>query len=622
MNKPIILVDFSKVISPIGISRHLSNILSQYVSLSRDEIRAMYKSHIWLLVKGEFPIMNFVKELLPFLKPTYTEQDLINGIKAVPPISHQFLNTLKVLKKTHLLYLASDIYPELGKQVKRKLSQYFDRFIFSFQEGYKKSEVIFWEQLKKKFPLQQITHFIDDKQENLDLAAKYGIKGILYNPKVTSNDIFKQVYPNKDTIILGAGAAGIHYASLLKEHNHEYIILEKENTPFWLMKSYPLGNSFYDLWWHALHNHNTQVIDFLKTKWILSDTQKRMAFIDYKSLFIPFPFQLHLRYLDQKEREKCLKDFLKIAIISQKKKPTNLDEYLQLTFGSSIYYSFLKPYNYKIRKTDLDLIGINWKKRISYENFDTILRWYLEKNDKNYWTNSQVNYPQQWGFQSYLIPFLNQIKHTILYEIAIKEIDYKHHLIHTSQGTYSYNKLISTIPLNQLLEYCSINKYREVFHYLSLQVIAILTKKKETTIQRIYNKDRAYYHHKLAINSNSSFAMKNLNETLFQFEITWKNGKKKSKLSLKKNALKYLLDKEFIAWEQDILQIEFQEIEYAYPIQTLAFLKKKKKIIKELNTLSIYPLGRFWAREYHNYDDVLMSVFNLYRTLEDENFVI
>lgn len=99
MNKPIILVDFSKVISPIGISRHLSNILSQYVSLSRDEIRAMYKSHIWLLVKGEFPIMNFVKELLPFLKPTYTEQDLINGIKAVPPISHQFLNTLKVLKK-------------------------------------------------------------------------------------------------------------------------------------------------------------------------------------------------------------------------------------------------------------------------------------------------------------------------------------------------------------------------------------------------------------------------------------------------------------------------------------------------------------------------------------------
>lgn len=99
-----------------------------------------------------------------------------------------------------------------------------------------------------------------------------------------------------------------------------------------------------------------------------------MAFIDYKNLFIPFPFQLHLRYLDQKEREKCLKDFLKIAIISQKKKPTNLDEYLQLTFGSSIYYSFLKPYNYKIRKTDLDLIGINWKKRISYENFDTILR--------------------------------------------------------------------------------------------------------------------------------------------------------------------------------------------------------------------------------------------------------
>ncbi len=151
-------------------------------------------------------------------------------------------------------------------------------------------------------------------------------------------------------------------------------------------------------------------------------------------------------------------------------------------------------------------------------------------------------------------------------------------------------------------------------------MIAILTKKQENSSQRIYNHEKQYYHHKLAINTNSSFAMQQENATLFQFEISSKNNRKKSKSLAAKNAIEYLQDKKLITSENDILQIEYQEVKYAYPIQTLDLLKQKSKIIKKLNKLSIYPLGRFGAREYLNYDHILINVFNLYSELENENF--
>ncbi len=113
MNAPIILVDFSKVISPIGISRHLADLLSQHLNLSKEQIRDRYKQHISLLVKGKFPILEFIEELLPFLKPEHTKKNLIDCISTMPPVSFDFLETLKILKQTHTLYLASDIYPEL-----------------------------------------------------------------------------------------------------------------------------------------------------------------------------------------------------------------------------------------------------------------------------------------------------------------------------------------------------------------------------------------------------------------------------------------------------------------------------------------------------------------------------
>ncbi|MDR0607210.1 MAG: hypothetical protein LBG52_02400 [Candidatus Peribacteria bacterium] len=114
------LIDFSKVLSPIGISRFIAENLSPYLSLSEQEIREKYKSHITDLVLGKYRIQSLVQEYLPFLSSAYDGLFLYQKFLEIPPINSDFITFLEKQKQTHPIqyYLVSDLYPELGEQLK------------------------------------------------------------------------------------------------------------------------------------------------------------------------------------------------------------------------------------------------------------------------------------------------------------------------------------------------------------------------------------------------------------------------------------------------------------------------------------------------------------------------
>ena len=56
----ILLIDFSKVLSPIWISNYLSERFSESLMLSKEEIWYMYKKGIWPLLKWECSISMFI----------------------------------------------------------------------------------------------------------------------------------------------------------------------------------------------------------------------------------------------------------------------------------------------------------------------------------------------------------------------------------------------------------------------------------------------------------------------------------------------------------------------------------------------------------------------------------
>jgi hypothetical protein len=117
-----ILIDFSKVISPIGISRFVAHNLAPFLSLSEEEIRNIYKTHISELVVGTFSINALITEYLPYSHTTTTAEQLYQQFLRIPPIDTDFLSFLRKQKKSDIsYYLVSDLYPELGEQLKSVL---------------------------------------------------------------------------------------------------------------------------------------------------------------------------------------------------------------------------------------------------------------------------------------------------------------------------------------------------------------------------------------------------------------------------------------------------------------------------------------------------------------------
>jgi hypothetical protein len=192
----ILLIDFSKVVSPIWISKHLSKCLSDFVELSPEEIRTMYKQHIWPLVKWDYLITVFLEELIPYLKTGYSITDLFDTSKKIPTLDMDFLQWIKELKNTYYTYLVSDIHEVLWEEVRKELWEYFDNFIFSFEEKAKKSEDIFWQNLQKKIDFSKVELFIDDKEENIKLAEKYGIPWFVYDASKWVQSIISKLSSN------------------------------------------------------------------------------------------------------------------------------------------------------------------------------------------------------------------------------------------------------------------------------------------------------------------------------------------------------------------------------------------------------------------------------------------
>lgn len=177
----ILLVDFSQVVSPIWISRYLSKRFSKFLKIPKEEIRNIYKKHVWSLVKWEYSICVFIEEIVPYLKDGYSKDDLFEISKEVPPLDMDFLEWLQRLKKNYYVYLTSDIYEVLGEVIKKELKNYFDWFILSYEEKARKCEDIFWKNLQQKIDFSKVELFVDDKYKNINVAEKYGIKWLVYD---------------------------------------------------------------------------------------------------------------------------------------------------------------------------------------------------------------------------------------------------------------------------------------------------------------------------------------------------------------------------------------------------------------------------------------------------------
>jgi len=117
--------------------------------------------------------------------PALKEQ--IKHLIEIHPHVETFLKLLKRQKKKVFL-VTNAHYKSIDLKFKKtQIGKYFDSVLSSFDAGYPKESIKFWEIAEKKLRFDKNNAlFIDDTEKILKIAKKYGIKYILYKAKSNS----------------------------------------------------------------------------------------------------------------------------------------------------------------------------------------------------------------------------------------------------------------------------------------------------------------------------------------------------------------------------------------------------------------------------------------------------
>ena len=149
---------------------------------AKEELMGKYKAHEGTL---NWTDLDFWSKELHLDIPALKEQ--IRHLIEVHPHVIDFLKMLKIHKKKIFL-LTNAHYKSIElKFNKTQIGKYFDSVLSSFDVGYPKESLIFWEKAEKRLGFDKDKSlFIDDTEEILHTANKYGIKYILYKARSNS----------------------------------------------------------------------------------------------------------------------------------------------------------------------------------------------------------------------------------------------------------------------------------------------------------------------------------------------------------------------------------------------------------------------------------------------------
>ena len=149
---------------------------------AKEELLAKYKTHEGTL---NWTDIDFWSKEVDIDIPALKEQ--IRHLIEIHPHVEDFLHMLRRHRKK--VYLVTNAhYKVLDIKLKKtKLGGYFNAAVTSFEIGYPKEMLEFWERVERKLGFEkEKTLFIDDTVAVLKTAAEYGIKYILHKTYASS----------------------------------------------------------------------------------------------------------------------------------------------------------------------------------------------------------------------------------------------------------------------------------------------------------------------------------------------------------------------------------------------------------------------------------------------------
>lgn len=429
--------------------------------------------------------------------------------------------------------------------------------------------------------------------------------------------------------ILGAGitglAAGIHSGLPIYEAKHipggicsSYYIRPKSKEKLWSAPEDEEAYRFEIGGGHWIFGKNLRISSFInELSPVLKYARRSSVYFPEKNLFVPYPLQNNLRYFDNQTIASVIQE-----IPSVKSTSKTMEEWLRNHFGPTLcrifFFPFHKLYTANLYKTIAPQDSLK-----SPVDMALIIK---GANSKTPPTGYNVNfaYPKE-GLNA-LVKKMGESCH-VHYGKHIIKIDIKSKEIFFSDGqNIKYNKLISTLPLNKMIEMTGLNLKQKSNPYTSVLVLNIGAMRGEKCPDDhwLYIPESRSGFHRVGFysNVNSSFLPKSVrgknNRVSIYIEKSYrrKTYPNNDEIAEYYNSVVSELQRWGFIKKVEVMDPTWIEVAYAWLWPGSSW---KEEAIRKLEKLGIYQAGRYGRWVFQGIEDSIKEGLEIGESFQSAN---
>lgn len=424
-------------------------------------------------------------------------------------------------------------------------------------------------------------------------------------------------------VIIGAGPCGLGAALRLNELGQtDWVILERESYAGGLAASFVDSKGFtWDIGGHVQFSHYTyfdQLMDMLLGEnWIHHERESWVWLMDR---FVPYPFQLNIHRLPEKERDECFKG---LENIIKNDRPQNFEEWILATAGSGIAKYFLFPYNFKVWAHHPREMNSSWVgERVAVTDIARVKRNIQENKDDVSWgPNKTFRFPLHGGTGAIWNALADKVgRSKIKQDTEVINIDSSRQILTLKNAkNIQYEHLISTMPLDVLINHSdqkeTLGKPAQLLLHSTTHIVGVGLKGKpkeelKTKCWMYFPEANCPFYRVTLFSKYSPFNVPDIKENWsLMTEVSESVHKPVDEKSLVVEVIQGLRNTKLISSEDEIVSTWQYKTNYGYPTPSI----HRDEVINDIQPIlmkkNIYSRGRFgmWKYEVSNQDHSLMQ---------------
>jgi len=347
---------------------------------------------------------------------------------------------------------------------------------------------------------------------------------------------------------------------------------------------------------------------------------QRESWVWIRKRWVPYPFQNNLHRLDPADRWAAVKGLLAAAEAERAgyaEKPADFAEWITRTFGDGVGDLFMRPYNYKVWAYPPAAMAYNWiGERVAVPKLEGVLKGVCTGEDAVSWgPNATFRFPKHGGTGAVWRALGNMLPaDRVRLDHRVASMDPSTKTVVCENGErFRYDKLISTLPLNQLLHLCpgvADASAAEGLVYSSTHVVGIGLRGQPppdlATKCWMYFPEANSPYYRVTVFSN--YSPNNVPHPGAQWSLMTETAQSPAKPvdeeHLVEDTVRALVEDGLVPDAGDILSLAYRKLPQGYPTPFKGRDAVVDPLLRAFEARDIYSRGRFgaWKYEVSNQD--------------------